>query len=282
MDDTKTTKIGALVRMGVFLFLGIVSQILFFWLFQPLGVLIAAALGTFAAAGVTTALTLRMFERSSLSSIGLRWHPAALRHVGLGMAIGIGSALLVTILPFLMRIAEFVPKADTPFNVPSLIFVSLLLLFGVMGEEILFRGYGFQILAGTFGRYQVLLPVAVLFAAAHAANANSSPLALLNTFLWGVALGYAFLRSGDLWLPIGVHFGWNVTLPLVGVELSGFTMGLTGYSLHWKIGDLWSGGAYGPEGGLVTSLVIPVVFFALYRAQVVTQKPYLMRFEEEE
>ena len=266
----------------MFLFLGMVSQLLFFWFLSQFGVLIAAALGTFAAACVTTALTLRMFERSSLSSIGLHWHPAALRHAGLGLAIGGGAALLVTILPFLMRIAEFVPKPETPFNPSSLLFVSILLVFGAIGEEILFRGYGFQILAGTFGRYQVLLPVSVLFASAHLANANSSPLALANTFLWGVALGYAFLCSGDLWLPIGVHFGWNVTLPLVGVELSGFTMGLTGYSLHWKTSDLWSGGAYGPEGGLVTSLVLPVVFFALYRAKVVRQTPYLMRFEEEE
>lgn len=268
--------------MGVFLFLGIVSQIMFFWFLSPFGLLVTAAVGTFAAAGFTTALTLRMFERSSLSSIGLNWHATAGRNLGLGFLIGLGAALLVTILPFLLRVAEFVPTTGAPFNPASLAFVSILLVFGAIGEEILFRGYGFQILAGTFGRYQTLLPVSVLFAAAHVNNANSSPLALLNTFLWGVALGFAFLKSGDLWLPIGIHFGWNVTLPLVGVELSGFTMGLTGYSLHWKTSDLWSGGTYGPEGGLVTLLVLPVVFFAIYRAQVTAQKPYLLRFEEEE
>ncbi len=68
--------------------------------------------------------------------------------------------------------------------------------------------------------------------------------------LWGLVLGYAFYRSGDLWLPIGIHFGWNWALPLVGVRVSGFTMGLTGLAVRWKAGPLWSGGDYGIEGGL--------------------------------
>jgi hypothetical protein len=89
-------------------------------------------------------------------------------------------------------------------------------------------------------------------------------------------LGYAFIVSGDLWLPIGLHFGWNWTLPLLGVNLSGFTIGVTGYSLQWKVGDLWSGGAYGPEGGLLTSAVAIGLFFYLHKAPIQHQEAFLL------
>ena len=55
--------------------------------------------------------------------------------------------------------------------------------------------------------------------ASGARNLNFGLLPLANTILWGIVLGYSFLRSGDLWLPIGLHFGWNWTLPLLGVNL---------------------------------------------------------------
>ena len=90
-------------------------------------------------------------------------------------------------------------------------------------------------------------------------------LGLFNTMLWVIIFGYAYLRTGALWLPIGLHYGWNVALPLFGANLSGFTMGVTGYALHWKTSDLWSGGAYGPEGSILTTLVVAALFFVIHR-----------------
>ena len=104
---------------------------------------------------------------------------------------------------------------------------------------------------------------------------------MVNTMAWGVLLGYSFVRSGDLWLPIGLHFGWNWALPLFGVNLSGFTMEVTGYALHWKIGPVWSGGAYGPEGGVLTSVVVVLLFVYLWKAPIRRQQAFLLRDSEE-
>ena len=82
----------------------------------------------------------------------------------------------------------------------------------------------------------------------------------------GVLLGFAFVRTNALWLPIGLHYGWNVALPLLGTNLSGLTIGVTGYALHWNLGDSWSGGGYGPEGGLPTTFVVILLFIAIGRA----------------
>ena len=49
-----------------------------------------------------------------------------------------------------------------------------MLIFGAAGEEMLFRGYGFQILLQRFGPFTTILPVGVLFGALHACNPHAS------------------------------------------------------------------------------------------------------------
>ncbi|HEU0118948.1 MAG TPA: CPBP family intramembrane glutamic endopeptidase [Bryobacteraceae bacterium] len=274
-------------RVAVFLALAYTIQFVAFGLLQAFGTFIGATLGAFTGGAVATVLALRIYQQGTLSDIGLAWHKAAGRHLLIGVGLGAGAAVVSVGLPWLIDKAYFVPAPDFPFSWPSLLLVGIVLLFGALGEELIFRGYPFQMLAGRYGTFQILLPAAVLFAAAHAGNLNSSPLGLFNTFLWGVLLGYAVLRSGDLWLSTGIHFGWNVALPFFGVNLSGFRVGMTGYKLEWRAGPLWSGGDYGPEGSLLTLLLVVAMFFLLHRVPLSRQRLPLLpdlveEWEEEE
>ena len=281
-----TSHLIAGVRVVVFLALAYTIQFAGFLLLQPFGLFIGATLGAFAGGSVATVLALRIYHQGALHDIGLTWHPAAGRHFGIGFLLGASAAIFVVGFPLLIDKAYFVPAPDYPFSVSGLLLVAIVLLFGALGEELIFRGYPFQLLGGRYGTFQILLPAAVLFASAHAGNLNSSPLALFNTFLWGVVLGYSLLRSGDLWLPTAIHFGWNFTLPLFGVNLSGFRMGLTGRTLEWRASELWSGGSYGPEASVLTLLVVIALFFALHRVPLVRHRlplmPDLIEDEEEE
>jgi hypothetical protein len=65
-----------------------------------------------------------------------------------------------------------------------------------------------------------------------------------------------------------LHFGWNLTLPFLGVDLSGLTIRVTRYELVWKSGALWSGGAYGPEASVLTLLILPVLAATIWKAPV--------------
>jgi len=103
-----------------------------------------------------------------------------------------------------------------------------------------------------------------------------SSLGLANTFLWGVALGWCVLRSGDLWLAIGIHAGWNWALPLLGVSLSGFTMRVSGLELQWKIDPVWSGGSYGPEGGILSMIALAVLMAGLRKVPIRPQALVLL------
>ena len=275
-DATERKKlIGVLLRVGVFALIAALGYYFVFPLiiaFLGAPVFVISTLGTFAAAAVANTLALRIYERGNLSDIGLGWTAASRRNLWLGMLGGAGSALVVMLVPLAARVADLEPVPNEHMQWPSLLFVSILLLFGAVGEEMLFRGYGFQVLVKGIGPFATILPVSVLFGLAHSQNLNFGPLAFLNTVLWGVVLGFAYYRSGDLWLPIGLHFGWNWALPLLGANLSGFTMDVTGYAMHWKIGDRLSGGAYGPEGGLLTTGVVIGLFFYVLRAPIEHQE----------
>ncbi len=214
------------------------------------------------------------FERGRLSDLGLAWCPSSAGEFFSGLALGAGGALAILAGPLVLGLARFIPApaADhVEHRAAALAFVGITLLFGAMGEEMLFHGYAFQLLVRSMGAFATILPAGVLFGLAHAGNQNSTAMGIGNTMLWGVLLGFAFARTRALWLSIGLHFGWNVTLPLFGVNLSGFTMGLTGYALKWRVGAWWSGGDYGPEGGLAATVVAVGIFLPLPR--LVPEKP---------
>jgi membrane protease YdiL (CAAX protease family) len=280
MPTQQQKNLGVLLRVGIFALIAILGNYLIFPIiiaFFGVPILVVATLGTFAAAAVANAIVLRIYERGQLADIGLEWTAASRHNLGVGILGGIGAALVVLGVSILVRAADLEPVQNEHFRWPSALFVSIVLLFGAVGEEMLFRGYAFQVLVKAIGPFATILPMSVLFGLAHSGNLNFSWIALINTMLWGIVLGYAFLISGDLWLPIGLHFGWNWTLPWFGANLSGFTMGVTGYSMHWKIAGLWSGGAYGPEGGLLTSATVVAVFFYLQKAPIQHQEAFLLR-----
>jgi membrane protease YdiL (CAAX protease family) len=242
-----------------------------------LGYLAGITATTLLAAVAANALCMRIYERRRIAAIGLLWDKASLVNLGLGCLGGIGAAALVLGGPLAARAAHFArsPEPDAG-SVGSFIFVTLSLLLGAAGEEMLFRGYGFQVLLRGLGDWTTILPVGVIFAALHAGNPHASWFGLLNTAGFGILFGYAFVRSRDLWLPIGLHFGWNFTLPLFGVNVSGLTMRLTGFNLEWSAGALWSGGEYGPEASILTSAVLLLLCVYVRKAPVRRQPSALL------
>lgn len=266
-EPKKHDLLGLVLRVGLFVLIGWLSLQIFgitlFWLTG--NKVITATMATFAAAALANAITVRIYERGELSAIGLGWAKTSSREFLLGLASGAGAACAVLLLPISTGAAFFAPVPASEHVWASMAFLLFVLLFAAFGEEMLFHGYAFQLLIRRLGAFATILPAAVIFGLAHLGNENSSWRGIGNTMLFGVLFGYAYLRTSALWLPIGLHFGWNVVLPLFGANLSGFTMGVTGYELRWKTSEAVSGGAYGPEGSILTTGVVVVLFFVLHR-----------------
>lgn len=267
------TRLGVMIRVAFF-----VATVLIGLLFlSPVllgvfGKVVAATVGLCATGLIANLLTMRIFDRRPLTDIGLGSSRASGRNFLIGVVLSALAAALMLVAPLLAGTAHFVARQNSEFTWPSLLFYLATLLLAAGGEEMIFRGYAFQLLVEKIGPFATILPVAVIFGLAHSSNPNATKLGVFNTILWGILLGYSFLRSHDLWLPIGLHYGWNAILPLFGVNLSGLTIEVTRYFYRWDLTPLWSGGAYGPEGGLLATVFVIGLFFALARAPIQPQR----------
>jgi uncharacterized protein len=263
-DGASPDKQGLILRIGLYILLAWVGLLVFPALLLPLGgIVVASTLTAFAAAAVANAVVVRIYERGRLADVGLAGSPSSGREFLTGVASGVLAAVCVVGVPLALRMARLGRAAGVEHPWASFAFGGLALFLGAMGEELLFHGYPFQLLIRAVGPFATILPVSVIFGLMHSTNLNVSFLGIVNTIAWGFLLGYAAWRTGALWLSIGLHFGWNMALPLLGSNLSGFTMGVTGYTLWWNVGVLWSGGDYGVEGSVLTTGIVVALFFAL-------------------
>jgi membrane protease YdiL (CAAX protease family) len=130
-------------------------------------------------------------------------------------------------------------------------------------EELMFRGYPFQRLMESIGAWPAVIILSLLFAVPHLYNPHSTIFAAFNTAAVGSLLGAAYLLTRSLWLPWGIHWGWNFVLAVgYGLSVSGFDT--DGPVDGLAMGPEWlTGGAYGIEGGASGSIAIVVGFGVL-------------------
>lgn len=106
---------------------------------------------------------------------------------------------------------------------------------------------------------------AVGFAVLHAGNPNVTPLALVNIGLAGAVLGWLFWSGGGLAGAWTFHALWNWGLSALGLPVSGMAIGtpVASNALAGAGRELLSGGAFGPEGSLVTTVALAAALAAL-------------------
>ncbi len=266
-----------LLQAGVYILLCVAPVFFFGWLFLFVGnVFAGSVLAVFSAALLGNAFCLRIFDGVGLDRLGIPWNDAALRNARTGLALGFAAAALVVAIPMVGGHASEVTPPGVQPNWREQMFVPVMLLAGAAGEELLFRGFGFQILLRAFGPFSALLPIGVLFGFMHGANPHASLFGILNTIGFGVLFGYAFVRSHDIWFPFGLHFAWNLTLLLLGTPISGITIKVTTYQVVWRGSALWSGGDYGPEASVLTSAALVLLGLAVWKVPIARQQAYLV------
>jgi membrane protease YdiL (CAAX protease family) len=135
----------------------------------------------------------------------------------------------------------------------------LILGGGIMAgvtEEILLRGVVFRWLEELGGSWVALVLSSLLFGFLHAFNPNATVISSISIAVAaGLLLGGAYMLTRNLWLPIGIHAGWNVSQGLVwDIPVSG--LALDGWVESKLVGDpLWSGGAFGLEASPLTMII---------------------------
>jgi membrane protease YdiL (CAAX protease family) len=215
-------------------------------------------------------------RREPLASVGFRlgrrWALEWLAGLGLGCA-AIGAVVALIALAGGVRL-----ELSGDRTVGALAFGFYLMLFVSLLEETLFRGFLFQRLRDGAGLPVAIFVFAVLFALMHEGNpgmsASTRVVAMLDIALASVLLALAYVRTGSLALPVGLHLGWNwMQGSVLGFNVSG--MGLPGWwqPVPQAVPDWLGGGAFGPEASIFSVVVDLVLIAALWRWRGTVAKP---------
>jgi hypothetical protein len=224
-----------------------------------------------AAAIIASAVCLRAFDHRPLRSIGYQLQAGWWRDYLMGMAV---AALMITIIVGIERIvgAVSLSQSDGPGNerlyglVASFVFFNIAATF----EEVVFRGYPLQTLLRDLPPAWAVIITSTLFGLAHSVNPHVSILGIFNTVLAGIWLAVAYLKTRNLWLCTSLHWSWNWTMNAIyGLNVSGLE-GIIKNPLFkaTQTGPAWlTGGSYGPEGGVLVTIVVGISTIILWRAR---------------
>jgi membrane protease YdiL (CAAX protease family) len=178
---------------------------------------------------------------------------AGFKEFGSGLALGL--ALFSTLMLLLWMFGVYRPSGWG--SIAPLAGGLLTSLLAAILEEIVFRGYLFRLSARLLGTWGALAFTSALFGAMHSFNPGATVGSSVAIALEaGVLLGAAYALTQRLWLPIGLHLGWNFAEgSIFGMSVSGYTTKGTLVLGSLRGRDLLTGGPFGPEASIIAVLI---------------------------
>jgi CAAX protease family protein len=208
-----------------------------------------------------------LFDRQSrsIAAQGLPLRQDFTHEFGLGVAVG-WAAVVAAVLPmlFIGGIAVIItaPESAWGWFFADLLFFALLAL----GEEVAFRGYGFQRFVTVVGPTGAAFGFALFYAIVRALQPGATNASIAISVVFSFLLTTAYLRSRALWVSWGLNFAWKASQGLI----FGLTVG--GISSHSPIiegnpmGPFWlTGGGYGLDASWWACLILLCTFPVVVR-----------------
>jgi hypothetical protein len=222
------------------------------------GLLVGA--GTAAAALATYAVCVRLLEHRRVTELPLAAAGPALLRGLLG-----GTALFVVTIAVIAALGGY--RVVGWGSVAGALSVLGLMTGVAVTEELLFRGALFRLVEERGGTGTALGVSAALFGALHLVTPAATPWgAVAVAAEAGLLLGAAYVATRTLWLPVGLHLGWNLA------EAGIFTTAVSGSEVGAALLDgvtsspvLLTGGTFGPEASLVAVVVCSAGALVLLR-----------------
>jgi membrane protease YdiL (CAAX protease family) len=203
------------------------------------------------------------------AALGFHLGRSALSEVSLGLLLGVAVAATVVALMTAIGVLEW--TSDEGAAATWLTGAASALLFLVVpaaAEEALLRGYPIQAIAEVRGPSAALVVTSGVFGALHLTNPNVTMIGALNVTVAGAFLGVIYLKTLSLWWATSAHLGWNwahgylADVPVSGLELMDAPLyeGVV-------TGPGWlGGGAFGPEGSVVATVVLAAAAAICWKA----------------
>lgn len=194
------------------------------------------------------ALFVKIIERAPAKDIPMRRLAA-----DTGKGFGIGALFFVAVVALMMVCGVYKFVSVNTRNIDLIIESLLFFLTVAVGEEILFRGIMFRWIDEKWGFTVALVVSSLLFGIMHIFQPGASWWSSIAIALEaGLLLGAAYKYSETLWLPIGIHWGWNFFQGnIFGIEVSGSDAGESLFIPEISGPDILTGGAFGAEASII-------------------------------
>ena len=207
----------------------------------------------------------KVIEKNSLSSLGFvkkNW----LKYLGWGILL---SLLQMGVIALVYQVGGIGTFELNELSLEPILFILGLFPFWLLQggtEEVATRGW---LLTRIAARTNLPLAIAIsssLFGILHLGNAGVTVLSVLNIVLDGVLAGLLFIYTDSIWLVVAQHGTWNyVQGNLLGFQVSGTGADASIFSFTMGSGPDWlTGGEFGAEGSIITTLVLLVSVVIVY------------------
>lgn len=206
----------------------------------------------------------KLFEKKKIDKMGITSIKSGYKELIVGLVLGAVTISIAAIVIIAIGDVKLINPISEPQISMSLLYGLISFIFVGFGEEILSRGYIMSVLKQTRNKWIVLIMPSLIFAALHLGNSGIDLLSFVNLFLVGILFAYMFMKSKNIWMPIGYHITWNYFQGYIwGFKVSGTNSnGL--YEVENITNNIINGGAFGPEGGIIVTIVICLTFGFVY------------------
>ena len=222
---------------------------------------------SFALAGAIVVLFMCKVQGKNWRSIGLFKEKAVVSYFkGAGIAF-LGIVAIISFLQFKGELTISAIPINRGVHLFGIILI-ILIAWIIQGaaEELFLRGFMFQAITVRYDVYKGIIIPAIVFALLHLGNNGINAISLINILLCGLALMLLVLKDGNLWGAFGFHTTWNLLQGNVfGISISGNTMDVSLFKTVIQTDTIWSGGAFGLEGSLLTTLFFILASLVLVR-----------------
>ncbi|MEX0780019.1 MAG: CPBP family glutamic-type intramembrane protease [Balneolales bacterium] len=215
----------------------------------------------------------KVLDYRGLKEYGLELNKTWFVHFIIGISLGAGSMALIFFLCLAMNWIQFIGFGWERYQNGSfaIAFLSYFLAMCSVGyyEELWTRGYQTKNLAEGLNFNRVKPEFAVLsaiiltsgfFGMLHAWNPHATVLSTLVITLAGLMFAVPYVISGQLGLSIGLHISWNFFQGGVfGFPVSGLSNPGSILQIRSIGPEIWTGGLFGPEAGLLGLLFVIVL-----------------------
>lgn len=189
-----------------------------------------------------------------------------IRNLLTGLSLGAG---LMAVPAFILFMCGFITWKISPTDPSALISATSILFSAAVTEEFIFRGFIFHRLISGIGKWRAQILMAAYFLLLHTNNQGMNGqiqlLASVNIFLASIMFGQAYMLTGNLAMPVGIHFMANWVQGILfgfgvsGNEQAAFFKPQFNTDLKWI-----TGGSFGLEAslpGLITVIILNILLY---------------------